>query len=77
MAIFNSGNRVQKETPIVFNLIIINALVFVAQLVFDKGDFSLSDKLAIHNYSSDYFEPYQLVTNMLEDKQGNIWLSTA
>lgn len=34
-------------------------------MMFDKqGGFSLSDKLAIHGYKSDYFEPYQIVTNM-------------
>jgi membrane associated rhomboid family serine protease len=64
MSYYNSGNRVQKESPIVFNLIIINVLVFVAQMVFDKPDFSLSDKLAIHGYKSTNFESYQLVTNM-------------
>jgi membrane associated rhomboid family serine protease len=65
MSYYNSGNRFQKDTPIVFNLIIINVLVFLCQLMFDKqGGFSLSDKLAIHGYKSDYFEPYQIVTNM-------------
>lgn len=64
MSFFNTGNRVQKDTPIVLNLVIINVLVFIAQNLFNKEDLSLSDKLAIHNYSSDYFEPYQIVTNM-------------
>lgn len=65
MAYNSSGNGIQRTAPVVFNLIIINVLVFIAQQVFDTPNgFSLSDKLAIHGYQSDFFEPYQLVTNM-------------
>jgi membrane associated rhomboid family serine protease len=65
MAYYNSGNSIQRSSPIVFNLIIINVLVFLAQMVFDKGnDGALSEKLAIHHYASDFFEPYQIVTNI-------------
>jgi membrane associated rhomboid family serine protease len=65
MSFYNSGNRFQKETPIVFNLIVINVLVFLCQKAFDKSEgFSLSNKLAIHGYKSEFFEPYQIVTNM-------------
>lgn len=65
MSYYNTGNRFQKNTTIVTNLIIINVLVFLCQMMFDKeGGFSLSDKLAIHGYKSNYFEPYQIVTNM-------------
>jgi membrane associated rhomboid family serine protease len=65
MSYYNPGNKFQKNTTIVTNLIIINVLVFLCQMMFDKqGGFSLSDKLAIHGYQSDYFEPYQIVTNM-------------
>jgi membrane associated rhomboid family serine protease len=65
MAYNSSGNGIQRTAPVVFNLIIINVLVFIAQQVFDTPNgFSLSDKLAIHGYRSDFFEPYQLVTNM-------------
>jgi membrane associated rhomboid family serine protease len=65
MAYYNSGNSIQRNSPIVFNLIIINVLVFLAQKVFDKGNGgALSEKLAIHHYASDFFEPYQVVTNI-------------
>jgi membrane associated rhomboid family serine protease len=65
MAHYSSGNSLQRQSPIVFNLIIINVLVFVAQMVFDKGnDGALSEKLAIHHFKSDFFEPYQVVTNI-------------
>jgi membrane associated rhomboid family serine protease len=65
MAYYSSGNSIQKQSPIVFNLIVINVLVFAAQMMFDKGKQELlSGKLAIHHYNSEFFEPYQVVTNM-------------
>ena len=53
----------QKTTPIVLNLIIINALVFVAQMVLDKTT-GLTNYIALYSYQSDLFKPYQLVTHM-------------
>lgn len=64
MAYFSNGNGIQRTAPVVFNLIIINVLVFVAQMVLDNNTGWLSSKLAIYNYKSPYFEPYQVVTNM-------------
>jgi membrane associated rhomboid family serine protease len=66
MAYYNSGNSIQKNSPIVFNLIVINVLVFLIQKLFDgPGDVGIvSNKLAIHHYDSQFFEPYQVVTNM-------------
>lgn len=65
MAYYSSGNFRGRNSPIVINLIIINALVFLAQMVFDQGTREvLSSKLAIYNYQSEFFEPYQIVTNM-------------
>lgn len=64
MAFQSSGNSIQKTSPVVFNLIIINVLVFVAQNFLDGSQGELTNKLAIHNYKSMFFEPYQLVTNM-------------
>ncbi len=63
MSFNNYGNRVQRTTPIVLNLIIINGLVFVAQLFLDKTA-GLTDKLALYPYGSGQFKPYQLVTHM-------------
>lgn len=57
------GNSMQKTTPVVFNLIIINVLVWVAQLFFDKT-IGLTDKIALYPYQSENFHPYQLVTHM-------------
>jgi membrane associated rhomboid family serine protease len=60
-----SVNSIQKQSPVVFNLIIINVLVFVVQMLFDNGSAQVvTSKLAIHHYSSKFFEPYQIVTNM-------------
>jgi len=65
MAYYSSGNSLQRSSPIVLNLIIINVLVFLAQMLFDQGSAeTLSRKLAVYNYRSELFEPYQLVTNM-------------
>lgn len=56
-----------RSTPtIVLNLIIINTLVFFAQMAF--GGFSeesiVNDLFALHHYKSDCFRPYQLVTHL-------------
>ncbi len=65
MAYNNYSNGLQRQSPVVFNLIMINIVVYLIQMVFDKGrEQIVSGKLAIHHYSSDYFEPYQIVTNM-------------
>lgn len=61
MATFS--NPLQRTTPVVLNLIIINALVFVAQLTLDKS-IGLTDLLALYPYSSGLFKPYQLITHM-------------
>lgn len=53
----------QKIPPVVLNLIIINVIVFVAQLVFDST-LGLTDILALYPYNSGLFKPYQLVTHM-------------
>lgn len=64
------GNSFQRNTPVVLNLIIINALVFLAQMVFDGSnpatilDQKITGKIALYPYQTPYFEPYQLVTHM-------------
>lgn len=60
---YNSYRPSQSSTPIVLNLIIINAIVFVAQLVFDKT-FGLTNLLSLYSYDTGLFRPYQLVTHM-------------
>ena len=60
----NPGNSFQRNTPIVFNLIIINALVFITQLVLDGPEEKISRVIALWPYNSPFFEPYQVVTHM-------------
>jgi membrane associated rhomboid family serine protease len=66
MAFNNYGNRFQRTTPIVLNLIIINVLVFFAQTAFGgNADLnSVNDLFALHHYKSEVFRPYQVVTHM-------------
>lgn len=68
---FNSyGNRFQRTTPVVLNLIIINTLVFLIQSFFDGPDTGnlldqeITGKIALYPYQTPFFRPYQLVTHM-------------
>lgn len=62
----NYGNRFQRTTPIVLNLIIINVLAYFAQVAFGGSTplNSVNDLFALHHYKSEEFRPYQLVTHM-------------
>lgn len=64
--------RPDKFPPVVKNLVIINALVFVAQLVFEK-DFALTDKLALYPVDTPEFKPYQIATHMFTHSQQMIF----
>lgn len=51
--------------PVVKNLLIINVLVFLAQLTFQNNDnFNPEDWLALHDVRSVFFKPHQLVTHL-------------
>ncbi len=63
MAYNNYGNGFQRTTPVVLNLIIINALVFFAQM-FLSNTFDVTETFALYPYNSGFFKPYQLVTHM-------------
>ncbi len=68
------GSSMQKTTPVVLNLIIINALVYVAQLILDKSiEGGLTDKIALHSLNSGEFSPYQLVTHMFAHSPATIF----
>jgi membrane associated rhomboid family serine protease len=49
---------------VVKNLLIINVLLFAATEYYQSVGFDLTDYLGLHNFSSDLFRPYQLVTYM-------------
>lgn len=55
--------RPDNFPPIVKNLMIINALVFLAQSLLDK-QLALTARFALWPVESPYFRPYQLVTHM-------------
>lgn len=67
MAYNREGNSFQQNTtPAVLNLIIINAIVFFAQMMFGGTDneSSITDLFALHHYKSDQFQIYQVITHM-------------
>jgi membrane associated rhomboid family serine protease len=60
--------------PIIKNLIIINGLVWLAELAFGKmGTFSMENVFALHDLHSPLFKPYQLVTYMFLHDPGSIF----
>lgn len=67
---YNSpGNSIAKDSPVVFNLVIINVLVYAAQKIIGN---SVSDAIALYPINSDLFKPYQLVTHMFAHSPTNI-----
>ena len=64
MAFNNYGNRFQRTTPVVMNLIIINSLVFFILIMFDGTDEKITRLIALFPFGTEYFKPYQLVTHM-------------
>jgi membrane associated rhomboid family serine protease len=70
---YNSFRPSQSATPVVLNLIIINVIVFLAQLVLDPTGPDifgtnrvgwLTSRLGLYSFDSGLFKPYQLVTHM-------------
>jgi membrane associated rhomboid family serine protease len=70
MAFNNYGNSFQRTTPVVLNLIIINALVYFIQAMFDGPDpetildQKITKEIALFPYQTSFFKPYQLVSHM-------------
>jgi len=62
MAYNKYGNSFQRNTPIVFNLLIINVLVFAAQNMLKQYD--ITEWGSLHYYKSSLFKPHQLITYM-------------
>ncbi len=62
----NFGRRFSETPQVVLNLIILNVLIFFAQISFGgNGEESyINDLFALHHYKSDVFRPYQLITHM-------------
>ena len=73
------NTRPDRFPPIVKNLLIINVLVWIAQLIYDKKDgltMFLTQKLALFPINDPEFRPYQIATHMFAHStytiQGNI-----
>ena len=62
MSYFSSGNSIQKQSPIVFNLIIINVLMYLAQMLIKPFDFT--EWGSLHYYKSSLFHPHQFITSV-------------
>ena len=64
---FKFQNSLQRDSPIVFNLLIINILVYLAQILVKP----VTEWGALHYFKSSLFYPHQLITNMfLHDPKG-------
>ena len=57
-------SRFEILPTIIKNLVIINALVFLAQNVLPNAGIRLEDMLALHTWQSELFKPWQFVTHM-------------
>jgi membrane associated rhomboid family serine protease len=55
--------RPEAFPPITKNLIIINALVFLAQMTLDK-QYNLTSRLGLWPIGTEFFAPYQIATHM-------------
>lgn len=49
--------------PVVKNIIIINVIVWIAQIALDKT-YQITDKIALYPVDTPWFEPYQIATHM-------------
>ncbi len=57
--------------PVVKNILLINVVMFVANMVFKMQGVDLNHVLGAFYWDSEYFEPYQILTHMfMHDNQG-------
>jgi rhomboid-like protein len=59
----------QRTTPIVLNLIIINVLVWLGQQLIP---FNVTDWGSLHYFKADGFKPHQIITHMFMHDKGGI-----
>ena len=61
-----TGRRFSDTPLVVLNLIILNCLIFFAQVSFGglNDESTINDLFALHHYKSEVFRPYQLITHM-------------
>jgi membrane associated rhomboid family serine protease len=58
---YNRGS-ILSDAPAVKNLIILNIIVFAAQMIIK--DINLTELGSMHYFKSEYFKPFQIVTSM-------------
>lgn len=56
--------RPNRFPPVVKNLIIVNALVFIAQITLGNNSNTIENLFALHDVRSVFFQPHQLITHM-------------
>lgn len=57
--------------PVIKNLLIINGLIWLAQITMQNGAFSIENNFALHFYESPLYKPWQFLTYMfLHDARG-------
>jgi membrane associated rhomboid family serine protease len=76
MAEFRPGSF-QILPPVIKNLLIINVLVFLAQMAFDPTGYGkISQLFALHDVRSVFFKPHQLLTHMfMHGSAGHIFFN--
>lgn len=65
--------RFQVLPTIIKNLIIINGLVWLAQITIPDQVFPMEENLALHYYKSVFYKPWQLFTYMFMHSPGNFF----
>ncbi len=63
----------RNTPPVVLNLIIINAIVWIASVALNKTDIRLTDLLGMHYFMSEKFRLYQLFTYMFLHDTSSMW----
>lgn len=56
--------RANRFPPVIKNLIIVNVLVFIAQVTFGANSPVIENLFALHDIHSVFFKPHQLLTHM-------------
>lgn len=61
MSFNSSGNSFQRNSPVVFYLIVANVVVFLAQKLL--ANFGFTSYIALHYFTAPTFKPYQIISN--------------
>ena len=70
---YSESNWFQRIPPVTRNLIIINIILWVAEVIVPRFGNVLIDKLGLHYVDSSDFNPVQVFTYMFLHDSGSIW----